>query len=295
MRLPHATVVVTGANGFVGSHACERLAAEGAEVRALVRRPGETPELRRRHVTEVEGSFADPDDAAAAVEGADALVHCAATVGSDLEQVRAVNVEGTRTIVGAAAAAGVGRIVHISTAAVYDDERRPGTVTEDAPKTADTSSPYAITKAEAEDAAQQAAGGARLVVLRPPVILGAHPTSTWGTKVPQRIRDGKWPLKRDGMGTFAWVHVSDLVSAVLRALEEERARGAYNVVGDHRNWRDYVERVRSWFPDAPPPPRESGWVWPGTYAAEKARRDLGWAPVVTFDQAMEEIHRSWAR
>lgn len=290
MRLSHATVLVTGANGFVGSNVCERLTHEGAEVRALVRRTGEAPALRGRHIDEVEGSFTDPDDAARACDGVDALVHCAATVGSSLEQAREVNVEGTRTIVSAAAGAGVRRIVHLSTAAVYAEDK-PATVTEEAPKTEDESSPYAISKAEAESAARDAAGDARLVLLRPPAVLGAHPTSTWATKVPDRIRDGRWPLKRDGMGTFAWVHVSDLVSAVVRALEEEGARGPYNVVGDHRTWRDYVERVRSWFPDAPRPPRETGYVWVGEYATDRARRELGWAPLVTFYEAMDEMGR----
>lgn len=293
MDIDGATVLVTGANGFVGGRIASHLADRGAHVRALVRRPGEAGILDRPGVDEVEGDFTDPDDARNAVDGVDGVVHCAATAGDDLEAVRRVNRDGTRVIARAALDEEVEAFVHISTAAVYDRDRGD-VVDEDAALVADEGSPYAVTKAEAEREVQAAlAIGLPATILRPPAILGWSPTSTWGQRVPERIRSGEMPGRPEDT-PYAWVHVDDLAVATELALTDPHARGrAYNVVGGHTTWGRYVRDVAAWFEDAPDPELEGAADWTGTISTERIEDELGWRPQRGYDEGMAEAADRW--
>ncbi|MDX1657441.1 MAG: NAD(P)-dependent oxidoreductase [Nitriliruptorales bacterium] len=289
-------VLVTGANGFVGTHVCRRLAERGMHVRALVRRKGETPALQHPGIEEGEGEFFDATDAKRAIPGADAVVHCAATVGDDIEHVRHINAHGTQAVANAALDEGVDRFVHISTGAVYDRGGRE-VVEEDTPMVTE-GSPYAVTKAEAEEVVHNAhEDGLPTVILRPPAVLGPGPTSTWGTRVPGMVLDGELTTERSGETTLAWVHVEDLADAVVLALDRDEAVGnTYNVVGGHTTWQRYVDDIRSWsdddLPSPFPPDAEPGWR--GEFSTERIRNDLGWEPTRSYETAMEDIHQSWA-
>jgi nucleoside-diphosphate-sugar epimerase len=127
-------VVVVGANGFVGSRTCAALLRRGASVRAVVRRPGTAPALDG--VDERVGDFFDPDLAAVVVEGASAVVTTVHPMGTDRENQYRIGVKGTAVIARAARDAGVRRLVHISTAAVYDRSPGVGDVTHRRPHSA---------------------------------------------------------------------------------------------------------------------------------------------------------------
>jgi nucleoside-diphosphate-sugar epimerase len=295
------TIVVTGATGFVGGRIARRLHGQGTRVVALGRR--EDPALAELGVLQVVADLTDVDDLGRALAGVEvsAIVHAAATAGPDLDAVRAVNRDGTRAVARAALALGGARLVHVSTTAVYDlDALGDVEVAEDAPLVTAASwpdatvVPYALTKAEAEaEVVAAAAEGLSAQILRPPAVLGAGPTSTWGTRVPRRFRDGELP-PRPPATTFGWVHVEDLVDAVLAAAGSER-RETCNVVGGHRTFGDYLTALRA-FLDAPaaadaasPEP-----PWRGRYATGQLTSVLGVDPVRSFEDAMDEIAASWA-
>lgn len=294
MQLEGTTVLVTGANGFVGGRVCRRLAAGGAEVRALVRRPGEADVLDADGITEVEGDFTDPADAARAVQGIAVVVHCAATAGADLEATRHVNTEGTRTLVDACRAAGVGRFVHISTGSVYDRAGRD-LVDESTPRVTD-GDPYSLTKAEAEQVVEEAAeAGLAATILRPPAVLGWGPTSTWGQRFPEMLRDGEFPITPNPRTTHSWVHVDDLADAVAVAIEDDRAVGrTYNVVGGHGTWQQYIDAVRAIVDgDQDPFAGEQPPAWEGRFDGSRLRDELDLTPGRTFDEAMAEVAEHW--
>jgi dihydroflavonol-4-reductase len=115
--------LVTGANGFVGSHLCRLLKEQGAEVRGLVRSGSDRRLLEGVELDLVEGDVADRSCLPAAIEGCDHVFHAAAMVrffvpGSERERMIRANVDGTRYVLEAARKAEVKRFVHTSTIAV---------------------------------------------------------------------------------------------------------------------------------------------------------------------------------
>jgi 2-alkyl-3-oxoalkanoate reductase len=292
--LDGATFLVTGANGFVGARVAHRLAGSGVRVHALVRRAGTSQLLDSPGVTEIEGDVTDPATCLGVSSGVQAIVHCAATAGDDLAHVRHVNVGATRAILDAARAAEVLRCVHISTAAVY--ERGHHLLIDESVPRVTEGDPYPLTKAEAEREVETAAfAGLATTILRPPAVLGWAPTSTWGQRVPERIRDGVMPAGRPAGDTFAWVHVDDLADAVRVALEEDRAvGGVYDVVGGCVTWGEYVDEVRSWFPQAPDPvDRDAPPAWAGLIRGDRLEEELGMRPWRTFAEGMDEAAVRW--
>src|SRR5580765_1041301 len=111
---------VTGGTGFIGSRVIKRLRERGDEVVALVRSPDKASGLADQGVVLVEGDLSSDDAIKRGTEGADAVFHIGAVykVGSPKEEQAPMwdaNVAGTERILDAAEAAGVQRIVYVST------------------------------------------------------------------------------------------------------------------------------------------------------------------------------------
>ncbi|MFE4263248.1 NAD-dependent epimerase/dehydratase family protein [Streptomyces sp. NPDC056883] len=157
-------IVLTGATGFIGSATLDALArCPGVLVRALARTPG----AEREGVEWVRADLGDPGSLRGVCEGAAALVNLASYIGRDEERCHTVNVLGGAALLTEAVRAGVRRIVHLSTAAVYGNLPHRGIeVDEVAP---DPVSAASRTRLAAE-APVLAAGG---TVLRPGLVLGA--------------------------------------------------------------------------------------------------------------------------
>ncbi|GGI09688.1 hypothetical protein GCM10011354_35320 [Egicoccus halophilus] len=287
-------MMVTGATGFVGGRIVAALRERRNEVVAAVRTPSEA--LDRLGVVQHTVPLDDADALARVASGADALVHAAAAAGPDLAAARVVNTLGTRTLVTAARTAGVPRFVHVSTTAVYDlPAVGDAEVAEDAPLVSAEggASPYAVTKAEAEaEVARGGAQGLSVAILRPPAVLGAGPTSTWGRRIPQRYRDGELHAVAPA-STFGWVHVDDLTDAVLAALDTE-VEATLNVVGGHTTFGGYLAALRAFLPTAPATAAVNDDVpWQGRYADDRLPRVLGLHPTRSFEAAMAEIRTDW--
>jgi dihydroflavonol-4-reductase len=112
------TVLITGGTGQIGNAIAHRLAAEGAEVRALVRSPERARGVLPEGVQLITGDVTDPDSLPAAFEGVTAVYHAAGIPEQwrkDTGEFERVNVAGTRNVVEAALAAGVERFVYTST------------------------------------------------------------------------------------------------------------------------------------------------------------------------------------
>lgn len=231
------TVLVTGAGGFIGGRVVEVLHTLGTgDVRAGIRRWASGARIGRLPVEIVQCDIRDDAQVRAALDGVTHVVHCA--VGD-----RTTTVEGTRTLLTAAADLGVERVVHLSTVDVYGtpegevDETRPLTMTGKA---------YGDSKIEAEEVCRQAAGdGLHVTILRPSLVHGPF-SAVWTIGYAQRLKKRPWLIhESDAQGTCNLVYVDDLVGAVLAAFEADSPSGeAFNVNGpDRPTWHQYFQAL----------------------------------------------------
>ena len=219
---------ISGGAGFLGLHLARRLLAEGHSVRSLDLVPVGAPELER-DLEELRGDVRDAAAAGRLAEGADVLVHAAAALpirGSGSE-IRSVNVVGTETLLAAAREAHVGRMILLSSTAVYGiPETHP--IDEDSPLHG--VGDYGRSKIEAEEIARRFAHrGLDVVVLRPKTFIGPERLGVFEILF-DWIREGRRiPILGDGSNRYQLLAVEDLVEAVLLAAGAALAGETLNV------------------------------------------------------------------
>lgn len=197
--------LVTGATGFVGSHLVTALRRDGHEVVALVRTPAKAARLKGMGATLVPGDLGDDQAVAAAVTGADIVFHVAGLTAARSEaEFHQVNVEATGRLLEAAARAGVGRFVLVSSLAAT------------APVTA-----YGRSKAEAERVVQQ--GSVPWTIARPPAVYG--PRDVELLKVFRLARLPVVPIFGDGSQQLSLVYGPDLATALIAMAMDPRSAG----------------------------------------------------------------------
>jgi nucleoside-diphosphate-sugar epimerase len=219
---------ISGGAGFLGLHLARRLLADGHEVRTLDLAPLDDPGLERG-AEELRGDVRDPAAAARLCVGADVLVHAAAAlpIQASREAIRSVNVDGTATTLAAALEAGVGRVVLISSTAVYGIPKHHP-IAEDAPLVG--VGHYGESKIDAERVAEDVARrGLEVVVLRPKTFVGPERLGVFEILF-DWIREGRRiPILGDGSNRYQLLAVDDLVEATLSAAEAPVAGETFNV------------------------------------------------------------------
>lgn len=241
------TTLVTGASGFLGRHLVAALLERGDEVRALVREGTDAGPLEAQGVRVVRGDLVDRLAVHRAAAGCERVFHLAGLVAhgrSRLDELRAVNVEGTRNLL--AEVEPTARVVHVSSVAAVGpapSPDRPADERQAFPHAAQRL-PYAATKHAAEELAlSAAAAGADVVVANPGFLLGpgdVHRVSTWPVAA---YLAGT--LRFTTRGGLCFVDARD-VAAGLVALAERGRPGERTILAGaagNRSWHDFFACV----------------------------------------------------
>src|SRR6266508_167082 len=244
-------LLVTGGTGFIGSHLAEEGRRRGAEVAVLglTDRPEEQANADRlagQGVEVVSGSITDAELCSRAARGATHIFHLAVAMregGKRDEFFEAVNLEGTRRLLEAAAEARVERFVYCSTIGIFG-HRVLGVTREDAPLA--PGNVYERTKMAAERMVRELAPprGLPFVILRPADVYG--PRDQRLLKLFRGVSRGRFPLFGSGAGRRHMIYVDDVVSAFFLACDRSEALGEALILAGPRpcTLRELIELVR---------------------------------------------------
>jgi nucleoside-diphosphate-sugar epimerase len=251
------TVLVTGAAGFLGSHVTDLLVEGGERPRVLVR-PGESVgRLADMDVDLHWGDLADRAALEAAVWGVDRVLHCAARTGpwgpaADYERT---NVAGLETLVRAALAAGVRRIVHVSSAIVHGTDVRGAADESSAMR--EEPNPYSRSKVAGERLLERMIReeDAPVTIVRPGWIYGPRDTSSFA-RIARMTEKGQMVMVGDGHNHLPLIYVRDVAQGVVLASEADEAEGrCYLLVNDEPvTQREFITAIAEGL-GAPPPRR----------------------------------------
>ena len=281
-------MLVTGASGFVGSAVARALLKAGRRVRVLLR-----PESDRRNVADLAvearlGSLEDHASLRAALEGCGALYHVAADYRlwvRDPAAMYRANVDGTRALMAAALAVGVGRVVYTSSVATLGLKDDGSAADETTPSTLDDMiGPYKRSKFLAEEAVRALVRERNLpaVIVNPSTPIGPRdvkPTPTGRMIV--EAASGRMPAFVDtGLNL---VHVDDVAEGHLLAEAKGVIGERYILGGEDLTLAEILRRIAALVGRKPPTVRVPiPAIWPIALVAEVAGRVTGREPFVTL-------------
>ena len=239
-------VLVTGANGFVGSHLVEALLAQNYQVRCLVRRTSDLTFIRSLPVEWAYGDVEHGEGLEAACAGVDAVCHLAgATKAHDRETFFRVNAEGTCQLLAACQRVSphLQRFIYVSSMAAAGPSPDGRPIDESYPPRPRTY--YGESKLRGEQFCHAYADHLPVVILRPTAVYGPRERDIHFYF--QTVNRGIRLLLGRGERWASLIFVHDLVALILRALEDERAVGQTYFVaeGQDYDWQEISTLIAS--------------------------------------------------
>ncbi|HEX8645855.1 MAG TPA: NAD-dependent epimerase/dehydratase family protein [Thermoleophilaceae bacterium] len=313
---------VTGGSGFIGGRLIARLVRDGWSVRALARSDSSARAVEEAGAEAVRGDLDDAGSMRGGATGCDVCFHAAAFVGAwgSMDEFERGNVTGTRNALEAARGAGVRRFVHVGTEAAVLAGEPLVDVDETAPLRPDSKAPYCSTKARAEELVR-GASGIETVVIRPRFVWGPGDTTILPGLV-EAVRSKKFSWIGGGGHRTSTTHVDNTVEGLVLGAERGEPGEAYFVTdGEPVVFREFVTELLAtqgveppqrnapralvgalaaagegaWkllpLPGGPPVTRMEYWVsaLDTTIDITKARRELGYEPVITRERGLAEL------
>jgi len=308
-------ILVTGASGFIGTALLPVLAGAGYSVYRAVRRTPEGQATDRQTVCV--GDIDEATDWTQLLNGIQTVVHLAArthvlreTNSDSFVAYRQVNVDGTRRLATQAAAAGVRRLVFLSSIKVNGERTAGRPYTEDdTPRPEDA---YGTTKWEAEQVLRtiERETDLQVVVLRPPLVYGPRVKGNFLRLMKLVARS--WPLPVGSVhNRRSLIYVGNLVDAILAGIKTPTAAGRTYLVSDGTDLStpDLVLAlaeslgVTPWLYPFPPSLLKLGATILGKREeaarvlgslqidSTRIRRELGWQPPFTIEEGLAETAR----
>ncbi len=312
---------VTGANGFIGSHLVPILLKRGYSVTCLVRDPGKAGRLREMGATLVAGDITERRLLPDAMRGAQAVFHLAGwyAIGiRDKARMQAINVDGARNVMETAVELGVPKIVHTSTVGVFGNTR--GKIVDETYRTEkeELATEYERTKwaAHYDVAVPLQQKGAPIIIVQPGGVTGPGDASPLSLVYQYYLQ--RTPAMPGGRSGATFAHVDDIAEAHALAMEKGRPGESYVIAGPSLTYRQLMEQCETLAGIPAPGLWIPGWMtrlmsvlvrplemigmdlqlsseglrtladctfWA---TAEKARRELGWAPR-PLEAALKEV------
>ena len=310
-------ILVTGATGFIGGALVRRLVNHGKRVRCALRRPVAV----RGAETVVVGEIGSQTQWQEAMSGVNVVVHLAGVAHLPATPhsagvYRAVNAGGTNSLVQAAAAAGVKRLVFVSSIGVNGETSGERPFREE--DAANPEGPYAVSKFEAEQRLVELAAAQAIewCIIRPPMVYG--PNAQGNFRQLLRLIAGGWPLPL-GAATAkrSYIALDNLVSVLLRTVDDPAAGNTLFLASDDEDIStvDFIrclgKHMRTKVRLVPVPPilvkaaagvagrslQASRLFAPLQIDASRLRSRLAWKPEVTLEEGMRRVaetsnHRS---
>ena len=308
MNLEGKKVLVTGGAGFIGSTLVEKLLQKGALVTIFDRFDDFYPRkeaniassIKNERCTLVRGDILDAGSLSGALKGQDLVFHLAAQAGvrycnEQPRKANSINVDGTLNVLAAVRENHVGKIVYASSSSIYGD---PEYLPLDEKHPTRPNSPYGVSKLAAEQYVRvfSKVYGMNSACVRYFSVYGprGRPDQVIYAFA-QKIAEGKQPvIFGDGKQTRDFTFVSDAVDATILAAEKDVPSGeVFNIgAGSRVTINELVKKVASGMGLSksvkPVYQEKSKGDFPDTEANnEKARRELGWEPKVSFDEGLK--------
>lgn len=242
-------VFLTGGTGFIGGEVARQLRARGDEVVCLLRDASKGEELAGLGCEPVEGDLGDREAIERGMAGCDGAIHAAAMyeVGIPASRRPAMweaNVAGTERVFEAALAAGVPKVVHVSTVGAFGNTHRRVVEESHRHPGKEFTSHYEETKLEAHRIAEWMAAerGLPCTIVQPGGVYGPGDSSQVADLL-DRFLSGRMPLIPFPEFGVCLSHVEDVAAGILLALDRGRTGESYVLSGPVTTLRDTVETV----------------------------------------------------
>lgn len=319
--------LVTGANGFIGSNVCAALREKDIDTRGLIL-PGSNRSVPESLGVEiVEADITRPLDETVC-EGVTHVFHLAAIPFDWGPEAlfQSVNVGGTERMLRAAAEAGVGHFIHMSSLAVHDYTGHSDG-NEDTPRDGHINH-YATSKIQAEDRVREAADAMKTTIIRPGMVPYGPGDRLSLPGIVKALDKGIYLHVGGGHTRVCLSYVGNLAEGMILAAQREKgaASETYVLTDEVVTWRELIEHIADVFDRKPPRGSLPYWLawslaclmemaWrvlplPGSpeltryrislfrgdlvFSSEKAQRELGYDPKVGLEEGLQKT-RAWMR